>query len=399
MKLQISDRILNMVESPIRKLLPYANSAKEKGIKVYPLNIGQPDIMTPKEYFQAIGDFKEEVLSYADSKGRPELLETFSRYFKKNNIDFNEEDIVVTNGGSEALLFAFLALCNQGEHILTPEPFYANYKSFASLAGVDFVPITTNAQEGFALPDKEAITRVITDKTRAILLTNPSNPTGKVYSLEEMKLLSEIALEYDLFIISDEVYKEFTYDGLKFNSFAQFHDIKDRVVIIDSISKRYSACGARIGCLATKNEDLQAQFLKLAQSRLSVSTLDQVGAAKLIEVEEDYFKETAKEYEARRDVLYNGLQEIDGVICKKPTGAFYVVAKLPVKDSEEFAIWLLENFNLNNETILITPAENFYATKGLGKDEVRISYCINKDELKKAMAILKEALNKYPNKI
>jgi len=399
MKLQISDRILNMVESPIRKLIPYAKKAKDKGIKVYHLNIGQPDIKTPKEYLQAICDFDEEVLEYADSRGIPELLHTFSMYYKKHNFDFDEEDIVVTNGASEALLFAFMATCDYGDEILVAEPFYANYKSFASLAGINFVPFTTYAEDGFDLPEKEKITRLITNRTKALIITNPGNPTGKIYSLDELKMLKDIAIEYDLYIISDEVYKEFVYDGLKFNSFAQFEDIKDKVIIIDSISKRYSACGARVGCLATKNKDLDVQFLKLAQSRLSVPTLDQVGAAALANVSDEYFDDVVEEYEKRRDVLYKALQNMDHVVCRKPAGAFYIIAKLPIKDAEEFAIWLLNEYSLNNETILITPVENFYGTKDLGKDEVRLSYCLNIESLTKAMNILEDALKKYPHRV
>ncbi|TJX15201.1 pyridoxal phosphate-dependent aminotransferase [Tissierella creatinini] len=393
--MQFSKRVTNMQASPIRKLIPYADEAKSKGIKVYPLNIGQPDIKTPKEYYEAIANFDEDVLSYANSHGRTELLETFEKYFAKHNINFTKDDIIVTNGGSEALLFAAIAVCDYGDDILVPEPFYTNYNSFFQIAGINVVSITTYAETGFSLPDKSEIVKVITPRTKAILLSNPGNPTGKVYTKEEIELVKDIAIENDLFIISDEVYKEFTYDGLVFTSFAHLKDIEDRLIIIDSISKRYSACGARIGCIATKNNSLFANLMKLAQSRLSVATIEQIGAASLVNVSDEYMKEINKEYSARRDVVFNALQEMDGVICKKPLGAFYVIAKLPVENAEDFVIWLLKEFNVDNETVLLTPAENFYGTKGLGRDEIRISYCLNIDSLKKAMNILKEGLIKY----
>ncbi len=396
--MQLSERISNMQASPIRKLMPYADEAKNKGIKVYPLNIGQPDIKTPKEYFEAINNFDGEVLSYANSHGIPELLDTFEKYFSKHNIDFTKDELIVTNGGSEALLFAMLALCDNGDDLLIPEPFYTNYNSFLQIAGVNVVPITTYAETGFSLTDKDEIMNLVTPKTKAILLSNPGNPTGRVYSKEEIEMVKEIAIEKNLYIISDEVYKEFTYDGLVFTSFAHLKEIEDRVIIIDSISKRYSACGARVGCIATKNKELFANLIKLAQSRLSVATIEQVGAASLIKVSDEYMEEVKEEYSHRRDVVFNALQEMEGVICEKPLGAFYVIAKLPVENAEDFVIWLLREFNIDNETVLLTPAENFYGTEGLGRDEVRISYCLNIDSLKKAMNILKEGLIAYNNK-
>lgn len=396
--MQLSERISNMQASPIRKLMPYADEAKNKGIKVYPLNIGQPDIKTPKEYFEAINNFDGEVLSYANSHGIPELLDTFEKYFSKHNIDFTKDELIVTNGGSEALLFAMLALCDNGDDLLIPEPFYTNYNSFLQIAGVNVVPITTYAETGFSLTDKDEIMNLVTPKTKAILLSNPGNPTGRVYSREEIEMVKEIAIEKNLYIISDEVYKEFTYDGLVFTSFAHLKEIEDRVIIIDSISKRYSACGARVGCIATKNKELFANLIKLAQSRLSVATIEQVGAASLIKVSDEYMEEVKKEYSHRRDVVFNALQEMEGVICEKPLGAFYVIAKLPVENAEDFVIWLLREFNIDNETVLLTPAENFYGTEGLGRDEVRISYCLNIDSLTKAMNILKEGLIAYNNK-
>lgn len=395
--MNFSNRVKELQASPIRKLIPFADEARSKGKRVYPLNIGQPDIKTPKLYFDTIANFKGEVLAYANSHGIPELLDSFVKYFKKHNMDFTRDELIVTNGGSEALLFTMIALFDYGDEILIPEPFYTNYNGFAQMVGVNVVPITTTAESGFDLPEKVDIVKLITPKTKAILITNPGNPTGKVYSKEEIDLIKNIAIEKDLFIISDEVYKEFVYDGLEFTSFAHLAEVKDRVVLIDSISKRYSACGARIGCIASKNKDLMAHFLKLAQGRLSVATLEQIGAASLINVPDGYIEEVKKDYTERRDLVYNALQNMEGVICKKPKGAFYVIAKLPVKDAEEFVLWLLSDFSINNETVLLTPAQNFYATKGLGKDEVRISYCLNIDSLTKAMNILNEALKVYPN--
>ena len=397
--MKFSMRMSNMQASPIRKLVPYSEKARSEGKKVYPLNIGQPDIKTPKEFLEAIRNYKSEVLAYANSQGISELLETFVEYFRKNNIYFDKSDILVTNGGSEALLFILIALFDHDDEILIPEPFYTSYNGLSQMLGVNVKPITTYAEQGFSLPAKSEITKLIGPKTKAILLTNPGNPTGKVYSTEEIYMIREIALEHDLFIISDEVYKEFVYDNQKYTSFATLEDIQDRVVIIDSISKRYSSCGARIGCIASKNKDLMAQVLKLAQSRLSVATLEQMGAASLINVPDSFIQEMKDEFLARRDLVYNTIQEMDGVICKKPLGAFYVMAKLPVKDAEKFVIWLVSEFSIDNETVLLTPAEDFYATEGLGKDEVRISYCLNVDDLTKAMNILKEGLKVYPDRI
>ncbi len=393
-----SERIENLESSPIRKLIPYSDQAKANGNKVYHLNIGQPDIKTPKEYYEALKNFDDDVLSYASSQGVPELIDSFVKYFEKHDMHFSKNEMIITNGGSEALLFALLSICDNGDSVLIPEPFYTNYYSFLNIAGVNVTPITTKAEEGFNLPSKEEIIKLINPKTKGFLLSNPGNPTGKVYSREEVELIKDIALENDLFIISDEVYKEFTYDGLKFTSFAHFKEVEDRVILIDSISKRYSACGARIGCIATKNKELYPHLLKLGQSRLSVATVEQVAAANLINVPDSYMEEIIVEYTKRRDLVYNSLQDMDGVICKKPLGAFYVIAKLPVENAEDFVIWLLTDFNIDKETVMLTPAEKFYGTKGLGKDEVRISYCLNLQSLTKAMHILKEGLKAYNNR-
>lgn len=396
--MRISNRVLEMQESPIRKLAPYAENAKKEGKTVYHLNIGQPDIETPEEFFEPIRNFKG-VLTYTSSPGNTDVIESFIEYYKRYHIQFDKEDIIVTYGGTEALMFAMLATCDVGDEIIVPEPLYTSYNGLASMTSVNIVPILTKAEDGFKLPDLDSITKLITEKTRAILVSNPGNPTGRVYTREEIDMLAKIAKEYDLFIFADEVYREFIYDNLKFTSFAQLDDIRDRVILIDSVSKRYSACGARIGSIASKNKDIMKQVLKLAQGRICTSLLEQVGVANLINVPSSYIEESTIEYEARRDLLYDALKEMDGVICEKPRGAFYVIAKLPVDNAEDFIIWLLKDFHIDNETVMLSPAEDFYATKGLGKDEVRISYCINQQSLKKAMNILAEGLKQYPGRI
>ncbi|MBS4536266.1 pyridoxal phosphate-dependent aminotransferase [Clostridium sp. D2Q-14] len=393
--MKFSNRINSMQESPIRKLVPLAEQAKKNGKKVYHLNIGQPDIKTPVEFMDAIKEYDEEVLSYASSQGLPELINSFIKYFETYDIHFEKDEILVTNGGSEAILFSLLAVTDNGDEVLIPEPFYTNYNGFGSSAGVKVVPITTKAEEGFKLPNKKIIQKLVTNKTKAIVLSNPGNPTGAVYTKEEMNILRDIAKENDLFIISDEVYREFIYDGFEYMSFGEFKDIEDRVILTDSISKRYSACGARIGLIASKNKALIKEVLKLCQSRLCVPTIEQIGAAALSNVSKNYFDEVVKEYKNRRDIVYNALQDMCGVIAKQPHGAFYIIAKLPVKDAEDFVKWLLEDFDVNSETVMLAPAEGFYATKGLGKDEVRISYVLNQKSLKKAMDILKHALETY----
>ena len=393
--MKISKRIENMQFSPIRKLAPFAEEARKQGKKVYGLNIGQPDIETPKEFFEAVQSFDDKVLKYAGSQGVDKLIESFIEYYKGWNINFNKNELLITYGGSEAILFALMAICDVGDEILIPEPFYTNYNGFSESAGVNVVPFITKAEEGFHLPKKEEIVKNITDKTRAILVSNPGNPTGVVYTYEEVRLLADIAKEYDLYIISDEVYREFIYDDLKYTSTMYMEDIQDRVILIDSISKRYSACGARIGLVASKNTVLINQILKLCQPRLCVPTIEQISAANLINTPESYFTKVKAEYERRRNIMFEGLMDIEGVICKKPTGAFYVVAKLPVENAEHFAKWLLTDYSYDNKTVMVAPAEGFYATEGLGKDEIRLSYCLNIDDLKDAMNILKNALSKY----
>lgn len=396
--MNFSTRITSMQESPIRKLVPYAEKAKKSGKKVYHLNIGQPDIETPANFMDAVKKFDEKVLKYTFSQGIPELIQAMITYYKKYDMHFEEDEVLITNGGSEALLFSLIAVADDGDEILVPEPFYTNYNGFSSVAGIKVVPITTEASQGFHLPTKEIIEKSISQKTRAILLSNPGNPTGVVYSKEEIQLIADIAKKYDLFVIADEVYREFVYDNLKYTSFGNIKEIEDRVILVDSVSKRFSACGARIGAILSKNKGLMKQILKLCQGRLCCPTLEQIGAVELYNVSDDYYNAVLKEYEKRRNIVYESLQDIPGVICEKPTGAFYVVVKLPVVDAEEFVIWLLKDFDVDNETVMMAPAEGFYATPGLGKDEVRIAYILNETDLKKAMHLLKVALEKYPNK-
>lgn len=393
--MRYSERITTMQSSPIRKLAHIASSAKAKGIKIYHLNIGQPDIKTPKVFFEAVKNFNNEVLEYAVSPGLPELISSLQQYYTTYNMDFESDEILVTNGGSEALLFALMATCDPKDNILVPEPFYSNYNGFSQSINVNITPITTKAEEGFHLPSKEKIQSLITSKTKAILISNPGNPTGTVYTKKGLYMISEIAKENDLWIISDEVYREFVYDGLEYTSFGNIKEVEDRVIIIDSVSKIYSACGARIGSIASKDKTLIAEILKLCQGRLCVSALDQVGSVELYNTPSSYFTEVNNEYKNRRDVLYNELIKVKGVICKKPAGAFYIVAKLPIENAEDFVIWMLTDFNKDGETVMACPAEDFYATPGLGRDEIRLAYVLKEDDLHKAVIILKEGLEKY----
>ncbi|CEP50937.1 aspartate aminotransferase [[Clostridium] sordellii] len=393
--MNFSNRVISMQSSPIRKLVPYATSAKERGIKVYHLNIGQPDIKTPKGFFEAINKFNSNVLEYAVSQGLPELIDAMINYYSTYNMHFEKDEILITNGGSEALLFAMMATCDPGDNILVPEPFYTNYNGFSYSVNVVVKPITTHPENGFHLPNKSEILSKIDKNTKAILISNPGNPTGTVYTKEEVYMLADIAKENNLWIIADEVYREFVYDSLDYISFGNIDEIKDRVIIVDSVSKRYSACGARIGSLASKNKDFIHEVLKLCQGRLCVATLDQVGSVELYKTPKTYFKEVNDEYKKRRDVLYNELMKVEGVICEKPTGAFYILAKLPVENAEDFVIWMLNEFNVDGETVMACPAEGFYATKGLGKSEIRLAYILNEHDLKKAANILKQGLEKY----
>jgi len=393
--MKFSNRILAMEYSPIRKLAPYAEATRKKGIQVYALNIGQPDIETPSQFMEGIENYKDSVLKYAQSQGLDETIDSFIRYYKEWNINFEKDELIVTNGGSEAISLALTAICDMDDEIIIPEPFYTNYVGFAQSAGVKVVPFITKAEEGFHLPTKEVITSKITKRTRAIMVSNPGNPTGVVYTEEEIRMLADICKKNDIYLIADEVYREFVYDGLKYTSALYMEDIQDRVILIDSISKRYSACGARIGLIASKNKELIAQIMKICQTRLCVPTIEQLAAANLINTPKEYFKKVLVEYETRRNILHEKLSQIPGVICEKPTGAFYVVAKLPIKSGENFAKWMLTDFNHNSKTVMFAPAEGFYATEGLGINEIRLSYCLNTTALSDAMDILAIGLKQY----
>lgn len=393
--MELSKRISEMQFSPIRKLAPYAAEAKKRGVKVIHLNIGQPDIKTPKLFEEGIKNYHEDVLAYSASEGIDPLLDSFISYYKKWNINFEKDELLTTNGGSEAIMFALMTICDPGDNVLAPEPFYTNYNGFAEAAGAKVQPFLTKAENGFHLPPKEEIVSKINSKTKAIMFCNPGNPTGVVYSAQELRVIADIAKENNLYIIADEVYREFVYDDLKFTSMMYLVDVADRVILIDSISKRYSACGARIGLMASKNKELIHQALKLCQSRLCAPTIEQIGATALKDTPDSYFEEVNSKYQKRRDILFDGLKNIPGVICQKPKGAFYIVAKLPVKNAEDFSKWLLTDFSFEGKTVMVAPAEGFYATKGLGIDEVRMAYCLNGEELTLAMNLLAIAIVEY----
>lgn len=399
LSVKFSDRVKAMNESPIRKLVPIANAAKAKGKKVYHLNIGQPDIVTPPSFLKSIRDFSQDVIAYSASPGDPKLIEAIAKYYETYDMHFDKDEILITNGGSEALMFAMMALCDPGDEVLVPEPFYANYNAFSRCINVKVVPITTKAEEGFHLPPESEIEKKISPKTRAIVLSNPGNPTGVIYTRDEMDMLSRIVRKHDMSIIADEVYREFVYDGLKYTSFGNLPEIADRVVIVDSVSKRYSACGARIGSLACKNKEFSKQVMKLCQGRLCVPTLEQYGATALYDTPVSYLKEVNEEYQKRRNTLYDALKKMPGVICEEPKGAFYVVIKMPVDDAEKFAIWMLEHFDMNGETTMVAPAEGFYATPGLGRNEARLAYVLKNEDLARAMEILKAGLEAYPGRV
>ena len=393
--MDISKRIQRLKVSPVRKLNPYAEDALKRGIKIYHLNIGQPDIATPKIFFEAISKYNGTTLRYEHSRGLALLIDRIQKYYDKLGVHYDVEDIVITSGGSEAISFAMLAIFDEGDEILVSEPLYANYKSFYDVYDIKYNAVRTYAEDGFHLPSREEIEKHITPKTKAFMLANPSNPTGVVYTKRELDDIAYLAKKYDLFIISDEVYREFVYGDRKAISFGTYKDLEENVIIIDSISKRFSACGARVGCLISKNKKLMTAVFRECQARLSLPTLDMLGAVALYELPDNYFDDALKEYDYRRRIIFEELNKMEGVVAREPEGAFYVLAKLPVKNAEDFIIWLLKDFNINGETVMFAPAEGFYATPGLGKDEVRISYALDSNDLKKAMNILKEALIKY----
>jgi len=388
-----------MPESPIRKLVPFAEAAKKKGRTVYHLNIGQPDIETPEIALNAIKNIDRTVIEYSHSAGFESYRKGLADYYNKFELGVSHEDILITTGGSEALLFAFNSCLNQDDEVIIPEPFYANYNGFAKTCGVNVTPVTANIENGFALPPISDFEKLITPKTKAILICNPGNPTGYLYSKEELETLKEIVLKHDLYLFADEVYREFSYDGKKHTSVLELEGLENNVVVIDSVSKRYSLCGARIGALISKNTEIINTSLKYAQARLSPPTLAQIAAEAALQTPQSYFDDVTTEYVKRRDIVIEGLNAIDGVVCPNPGGAFYAVAKLPVEDSEEFCQWLLEEFEYNNQTVMLAPAGGFYATKGLGKNEVRLAYVLNREALKNAIKCLDQALKVYPERI
>lgn len=393
---KISQRASSAQASPLRKLIPFANEAKERGTKVYHLNIGQPDIETPSVIREAIEKFDEKSVAYAPSDGISECKNAWEKYYQDNDMNLKAEDIIVTSGGSEAIAFAMAIACDPHDEVVTFEPFYTNYNGFSSVVGCKVVPVKTNVEDGFRLPPKEKIEEKITDKTKAIIVCNPNNPTGTVYTKEELQVIADIAKEHNLFILSDETYREFNLDGnSRVTSMLDIKGVEDRVIIQDSISKRFSSCGIRIGCLASKNKDVIASALKFGQARLSVATIEQMAAIPALENSKELVPPVVAEYRKRRDTVYEYLQKIDGVTCLKPEGAFYAFPRLPIKDSEDFAKWILEKYENNSETVMIAPAPGFYATPGLGLDEIRIAYVLNTDDLAHAMELLKDALEKY----
>lgn len=391
----ISQKGLAMPQSPIRKLVPFAEEAKKKGVNVLHLNIGQPDIKTPQVALDAVKNNDIEVLAYSRTEGSDTYREKIAAYYAKNEIVVEAKDIIVTTGGSEALSFAMGSIADAGDEIIIPEPFYANYNGFSTALGVRVVPVVSTIEDNFALPPIEDFENQITSKTKAILICNPGNPTGYLYSKEEIQKLANLVQKHDIFLIADEVYREFAYDGVEHYSILQEKGLEANAIVVDSVSKRYSMCGARIGCLVSKNEEVIKTALKFAQARLSPPTYAQIAAEAALETPQSYFDDVIVEYVARRNILIEELEKIEGIKVAKPNGAFYCIAELPIEDADDFAQWLLEDFRVNNETIMVAPAGGFYATPGLGKNQIRIAYVLEKESLKRAVHILKEALKSY----
>ncbi|MFD1164927.1 pyridoxal phosphate-dependent aminotransferase [Sphingobacterium daejeonense] len=394
----ISQKGNNMPASPIRKLTPYADQAKKEGKKIYHLNIGQPDIETPEIMLNALKNIDFKVWAYTPSEGTLSYRTKLAEYYNKLHYNITPNDILVTNGGSEAITIAMQACLNPGEEVIIPEPFYANYNGFACSADINVKPIMSTIDNGFALPSISDFEKVITEKTKAIAICNPNNPTGYLYSREELEALKELCLKHDLYLFSDEAYREFCYDGREFISPMQLEGLEQNVVVFDTVSKRYSACGARIGCIITKNKELYQTSLKFAQARLSPSLEGQIAGEAAVDTPDSYFEAVSKEYTARRDTLVKGLNNIDGVFCPNPGGAFYVIAKLPIDNADKFCQWMLEKFSYNNETVMMAPATGFYSTPGAGSNEVRLAYVLNQDDLKKALICLDKALQEYPGR-
>ncbi|WP_194851049.1 pyridoxal phosphate-dependent aminotransferase [Nonlabens antarcticus] len=392
---QISEKGRQMPSSPVRKLVPFAEAAKKRGTNIYQLNIGQPDIKTPEQALAAVRNSTMEVLEYSHSAGNQSYREKLIAHYNKLDMDLSIEDIIISTGGSEALLFAMGSICDYGDEVIIPEPFYANYNGFATASGVTVKPITTTIENNFALPPVSEFEKLITDKTKAILICNPGNPTGYLYTQEEMDQLKELVLKHDLFLVADEVYREFAYDGREHFSVMNQKGLENNAIMIDSVSKRYSMCGARIGCIVSKNKEVMAAAMKFAQARLSPPTFAQIAAEAALDTPQSYFDEVIGEYIERRDILINSLKNIEGVKVANPGGAFYCVAELPVEDSDKFAQWLLESFEYEGETIMVAPAAGFYSTPGMGTNQIRIAYVLEKESLVKAVHILDKALKVY----
>ncbi len=384
-----------MPQSPIRKLVPYADAAKARGIKIYQLNIGQPDIKTPQVALDAVRNNDLEVLEYSHSAGFQSYRDKLATYYSNHGIDVTSEDIIISTGGSEALLFAMGSVTDPGDEIIIPEPFYANYNGFATASGVKVVPVISTLEEGFALPPISDFEKLISSKTKAIVICNPGNPTGYLYSEDEIRQLAELVKKHDLFLIADEVYREFAYDGHTHHSVLKQRDIDDNAIMIDSVSKRFSMCGARIGCIVSRNKELMSTAMKFAQARLSPPTFAQIASEAALETPQQYFDDVISEYVSRRDTLVAGLEEIPGVKVAKPKGAFYCIASLPVKNADAFAQWLLESFDVDGKTIMVAPAAGFYSSDNVGLNQVRIAYVLEEEHLKDAVKILKAALKEY----
>lgn len=395
---KVSIKGQQMPESPIRKLVPYAEIAKKKGNKVYHLNIGQPDIKTPDVALEAVKNADIKVLEYSHSAGFESYRTKLSQYYKNHGLPIDTQDIIITTGGSEALLFAMGSTMDVNDEIIIPEPFYANYNGFSTASGVKVVPVISGIETGFALPPIEAFEKLITPKTKAVLICNPGNPTGYLYSQDEILKLAEIVKKHDLFLIADEVYREFIYDGDKHYSVMNVPGLEEHAIMIDSVSKRYSMCGARIGCIVSKNKEVMATAMKFAQARLSPPTYAQIASEAALETPQSYFDDVISEYKDRRDTLISELNKIEGVKVATPKGAFYCIAKLPIDNADKFAQWLLESYDLNGETVMVAPAAGFYSTPNIGLDEVRIAYVLKKDDLIKSVQILKEAITTYNKK-
>ena len=394
----LSEKAILMPASPIRKLVPYSEKAKTQGITVYHLNIGQPDIETPEVALNAVKNLDRKVIEYSHSAGFESYRNALSAYYIKNGIRVSPEDIIITTGGSEALIFGFMTTCNPGDEVIIPEPFYANYNGFAVTAGINVVPVTATIESGFALPPITEIEKKITSKTKVIVICNPGNPTGYLYSKEELEQLRDLVKKHDLFLFADEVYREFCYDGAVPFSVMNLEGIENNVIMIDSVSKRYSMCGARIGALISKNKEVMAAALKFGQARLSPPTIDQIAAEAALKTPQSYFDNVVHEYVQRRNIMIQGLNSIPGVFCPNPSGAFYCVAKFPVDDAEKFCQWLLEDFSYEGQTVMMAPANGFYATKEAGLQEARIAYVLNQEDLKNAVICLEKALEVYPGR-